>query len=106
MLQQADEAIVVVAEELIRSSSMDRVLGEAIIQHGLRAQPGWAMNKRTPNRRSARSFGFLGRFGSFVQGLIKCSSFVRCTVLRRRSGFREGCVHYSSPSEYQLRKPW
>jgi len=38
MLQQADEAIVVVAEDLIRSSSMDRVLRDAIIQHGLRAR--------------------------------------------------------------------
>jgi len=37
------------------------------------------MNKRTPNRRSVRSFGFLSRLCSFVQGLFACSSFVQCT---------------------------
>jgi hypothetical protein len=40
------------------------------------------MNKRTPNRHGARSFGFLDRFCSFVQGLLEFSSFVRRTVLQ------------------------
>jgi hypothetical protein len=42
--------------------------------------PGRAMNERTPNRYSARLFGFMGGLCSFVQGLLICSSFVRCTA--------------------------
>jgi hypothetical protein len=49
---------------------------------GIFMEPGWAANKRTPNKHSARSFGFLGRSYLFVQGLLKCSSFVRCTILK------------------------
>jgi hypothetical protein len=40
---------------------------------------GWAMNKRTLSRRSVRSFCFLSRLRSFVQGFVACSSFTQCT---------------------------
>jgi len=68
------------AEDLPNGSVQDK---QSILRTAALAQmlsPGWAMNKRTPNRHGARSFGFLDRFCSFVQGLLECSSFVRCTV--------------------------
>lgn len=64
----------------LRNILKDTMVGHALtlVQH----PAGWAVNKRTPNRRSARSFSLSSGFCSFVQGLLLCSSFVRCTVLK------------------------
>jgi hypothetical protein len=70
------------------------------LDEGIFTEPGWTMNKRTPNRHSARSFGFLGRSYSFVQGLLKCSSFVGCTILKGARDAGRLCL-----SQQSLRVP-
>lgn len=81
--------------------------GLDILQPDCPVFAGRAMNKRTPNRPGARSFGFADRFCSFVQGRPECSSFVQCTVLPgARECEKAVLITVILPRRYQLRKPW